>query len=165
MDTSDSENCIFAIENVGAICHTHQHQYFVPLKFMHSGRNTIIKCQLDTGATCNVMSYTDLCTVQQSNNPRMQSTTTRLKFYNNDTVSALGKCILCYHYNKSNYYIHFKIIPGTQNPLLSGSTCQALDLITVNIISSIQDSEDPLIMQYEDFFKVWVVYQMIITLM
>lgn len=34
--------------------------------------------------------------------------------------------------------------------MLSGSTCQALDLITVNKISSIQDSEDSLIIQYED---------------
>ena len=69
VDTSDSEDCIFAIESVGAVCHNHQNQYFVSLKFIHSGRNTVIKCQLDTGATCNVMSYTDLCAVQQSNNP------------------------------------------------------------------------------------------------
>ena len=41
------------------------------------------------------------------------------------------------------YYIHFN---GSQNPLLSGTTCQALGLITVNTVSSVQDSEDPLIM-------------------
>ena len=49
VDTSDSEECIFTIESVGAICHNQQNQYFVSLKFMHSGRNTVIKCQLDTG--------------------------------------------------------------------------------------------------------------------
>ena len=137
VDTSDFEDCIFAIESVGAICHNHQNQYSVSLKFMHSGRNTVIKCQSDAGATCNVMSYTDLC-VQQSNNPRMLSTTTRLKFYNNDTVCALGECTLCCQYKRSNYYIHFKIIPGTQNPLLSGSTCQALDLIPHHILDTIR---------------------------
>ena len=166
IDSSDSEDCVFAIEHVGAICHTHKDQYFVPLTFTHNGRSTIVRCQLDTGATCNVMSYSDLCAVHQSSTPSMQSTTTRLRFYNNDTVCAMGECTLCCRYKKFNYDIHFKIIPGTQNPLLSGTTCQALGLITVNTVNSVQDFEDPLIMQYDMMcFKVWVVYQAIIILM
>ena len=123
VDNSNSEDYVFGIECVGAICHSHQGQYFVPLTFKHNGKNTAIKCQLVTGAPCNVMSYTDLYAMQQSSNPNMQSTTARLKFYNNDTVCAFGECTLCCQYKRSNYHIHFKIITGTQHLLLSDNTC------------------------------------------
>ena len=152
-DISDSEDCIFTIERVGAVCHNRQDQLFVPLRLTYNGRGKIITCQLDTGATCNVMSYTDLCGVQQSNNPSMKPTTTRLKFYNNNTIRALGECTLHCQYKKSSYHIHFNIISGTQKPLLSARTCQAMGLITVNTINHIKDLEDPLIKQYEDVFQ------------
>ena len=151
VESSDSEDSIFTIESIGTISHNKQGQYFVPLCFKHKGTDTTINCQLDTGATCNVMSHANLCAIQQCSSPLMQPTTTRLKFYNNNTVSAWGN--VHYPANIISPIIHFKIILGAQNPLLPATTCQAMGLISVNTARSVEEAEDPLIMQYIDVFQ------------
>ena len=50
-----------------------------------------LDCQLDTGATCNVITHHDVCTIQQNGNPVLQPTSTKLKFYDGSLVTALGE--------------------------------------------------------------------------
>ena len=57
-------------------------------------------------------------------------------------------------YQGSNYHLNFKIIKGTQKPLLSGTTCEKLGLITINKIHSIKTiDDDPIIAKFSDVFQ------------
>jgi hypothetical protein len=43
----------------------------VNLLFMPEGTGTSVQCQLDTGATCNVMSHETLCDIMKRKNPKV----------------------------------------------------------------------------------------------
>ena len=98
----------------------------------------VVDFQLDTGATCNVMTHADLCAIQQTKKPIMQSSTSKLKFYDNSMSQVLGQQTLDCQYKGVSHSLNFKIIRGTQKPLLPGTTCEKLGLITVNAVSSVQ---------------------------
>ena len=74
--SSDSEASVFKVEHMGAVQRNRKGQYFVPLTFHSDNAEFIIDCQLDTGATCNVITYRDVYYVQQTGNPVLQATRT-----------------------------------------------------------------------------------------
>ena len=84
--------------------------------------DTVIQCQLDTGATCNVMTLDELCNIKQQGDPQMDSSTAKLKLYDGTMIPVLGETNLQCKANEKQKNINFKIIPGKQKPLLSGHT-------------------------------------------
>ena len=65
--SEDSDSPIFVIECIGTVTHNKLGQYFVPLTVANvKGRSMVVDFQLDTGATCNVMTHADLCAIQQT---------------------------------------------------------------------------------------------------
>ena len=72
-EPSESDDEIYVIEQVGAVKHNCNGQFFVPLCFKHELGDTTIECELDTGATCNVMSTTDMCKIQHLCNQKPHS--------------------------------------------------------------------------------------------
>ena len=57
----ESDEAIYTVEHVGAVKHNCKGQFFVPLCFNHELGSTTINCQLDTGATHNVIVW-KMCT-------------------------------------------------------------------------------------------------------
>ena len=107
----DSDNSIFMVECIGTVTHNKLGQYYVPITVTtDSGSNIVVDCQLDTGATCNVMTYADLCTIQQTGHPTMQSSISKLKFYDNSTLRVLGERTLHCKYKCASHNLNFKII-------------------------------------------------------
>ena len=156
-ESSDDEYA-FYVETVDAIKHVERKRYFASLYFWDKdGGESQIQCQLDTGATCNVMSFNTLCEIKQSGSPAMQPTSTKLKLYNGSFVPALGECDLNCIYNGESPKLNFKIIKGDQKPLLSGETCTSMGLITVHIANSINTSSitapSDIFKEYKDVFE------------
>ena len=152
--SEDSDNSIFVVECIGTVTHNKLGQYFVPITVTtDSGNNIVVDCQLDTGATCNVMTFADLCTIQQTEHPTMQPSTSKLKFYDDSTLRVLGERTLHCQYKCISHVLNFKIIQGTQKPLLSGTTCEKLGLITINAVNTIAEKEDHIITQFSDVFQ------------
>ncbi|KAL3855198.1 hypothetical protein ACJMK2_014418, partial [Sinanodonta woodiana] len=54
--------------------------------------NKSIKCQIDTGASCNVISTSVLSRIAKQKKPRMVPTKTKLKLYDGSTLLPAGKC-------------------------------------------------------------------------
>jgi len=150
-EESDSEDELFMIEEVGTVQHNRKGQFFVPLSFNHQQRTTTVECQLDTGATCNVISLADLCSIQNTTSPSLQPEATQLKCYDNSIINTLGKCTLECNYQSKTYKLSFKVIDGDQQLLISGTTCTELGLITVHAVCNITSTQ--LIEQYSDVFK------------
>ena len=151
--TSESEEEIYAIEEVGAVKHNHKGQFFAALRFDHELGSTTIDCQVDTGATCNVMSKTDVCKILHTTNPPLLSETSQLKCYDNSVINTLGVCTLQGVYQNNTYPLRFKVIEGDQKPLLSGTTCIDLGLITMHTVCNVTDKCSKLIEQYHDVFE------------
>ena len=121
--------------------------------FNHDLGNTTIYCQLDTGTTCNVMSMTDLCKIQHTTTPPLQSETSQLRCYDNSVINTSGQCTLQCTYQGNIYLLLFKVIDGDQKPVLSGSTCMDLGLITVHTVCNVTDKSKQFIEQYSDVFE------------
>jgi len=85
--SSESEELVYVLEHVGTVRHTEKGQYFVPLSFEHKSGTTTVDCQLDTGATCNVMSLKDVCKILHTKTPQLQPETTQLKCYDNSIIN------------------------------------------------------------------------------
>ena len=63
---SDSDESIFATESVGVVSsNMDKSSFMIPLT-VQTGYSPVIRTQLDTGATCSAMSYTDLLNILQS---------------------------------------------------------------------------------------------------
>ena len=113
----------------------------VALCFFEENGETLVQCQLDTDDTCNFMSFDKLCEIKQSGKPGMQPTTSKLRLYDGSLVQALGECDLQCKYKGNQHLLNFKIISGSQQPLLSGKTCTGMGLITVHVVNNINMSQ------------------------
>ena len=93
--------------------------------------------QLDTGATCNVISFNKLCEIKQTGKPVMQSTTAKVRLYDESLVQVLGECDLQCKFKGELHSLNFKVVSGTQQLLLSGETCTKMGLITVHVLNNV----------------------------
>ena len=136
-DSASEGESVYYVESVGAVEHQQSKRFFVPLRFFDENGEALVRCQLDTGATCNVMSFDRLCEIKQSGNPAMQRTTAKLRLYDESLVQALGECNLQCKYKSEQHLLNFKIVPGSQQPLLSGETCTSMGLVTIHAANSV----------------------------
>ena len=85
--------------------------------------------------------------------PYLQSETTHLKCYDNSIITTHGQCTLQCQYKNKQHKLQFKVITGSQHPLLSVITCTELGLITVYSICNVSVNSANLIKQYSDVFE------------
>ena len=72
-------------------------------------------------------------------------------------VQALGECDLQCKYKGNQHLLNFKIISGSQQPLLSDETCTGMGLITEHVVNSINMSQASMppdvLTKYKDVFE------------
>ncbi|KAL3843030.1 hypothetical protein ACJMK2_020987, partial [Sinanodonta woodiana] len=71
-------------------------QWFVnvTMSMPNTTNNKSIKCQIDTGASCNVISTSVLSRIAKQKKLRMVPTKTKLKLYDGSTLLPVGKCVI-----------------------------------------------------------------------
>ena len=158
-ESSTDDEIVYCIETVGAVEHKRgKKNFFVPLRFNDDSGETKVSCQLDTGATCNVISFNKLCEIKQTGKPAMQPTTAKLRLYDESLVQVLGECDLQCKFKGELHSLNFKVVSGTQQPLLSGETCTKMGLITVHVLNKVDvasAAEEPqdIFKKYKDVFE------------
>eukprot|EP00731_Ephydatia_muelleri_P030026 Em0021g549a len=96
--------------------------------FQREKKIQVITCQLDTAASCNVMSLTDYQLL--GNLPRKQSKTT-LTMYDGSVSRSLGKCMACVQNRQGKLTeLEFEILETKHHTLLSLDTCLNLQLLS-----------------------------------
>ncbi len=115
-----AEECIDTIKSPGP-------RWFVNLTLNKKKQ----ACQLDTGATCNVMSRI----IKEKLDPEspLQPSATRLKLYSGATMPSLGRFHTEYTVKGTKHKLVFEVVEADQEPLLSGDTCQRLGLMKFTI--------------------------------
>uniref|UniRef100_A0A673W9M9 Gypsy retrotransposon integrase-like protein 1 n=1 Tax=Salmo trutta TaxID=8032 RepID=A0A673W9M9_SALTR len=152
---NNSTEDVYASECIGAVRAKGQ-KWFVTLLL----NNKPQQCQLDSGATCNVMSLRDKRRLAPRD--KLTQSSTKLKLYSGQFMTSLGlfvtECVL----RGQKHTLEFEIVEASQQPLLSGSTCERLGLINftipadLNIVDNVQAgplSKETLLSKYHDVFN------------
>ena len=133
--SSSSESIFHTDQFIGAV-KTRGKQLTVDLNLSKdkSGDAKSTTCQLDTGATCNVISLKDYCKITGLETPMLQKTDVRLNLYDGSWMKPLGYCTVYTKLRGKYYKLGFQVVTTkvAQKPLLSANTCQKLNLLTVN---------------------------------
>lgn len=118
------------------------------------------KCQLDSGATCDVTSLKDKMRIAPQE--KLMPSSTRLKLYSGQLMTSMGLFVTECVVQDRKHTLEFEIVNTSQQPLLSGSTCERLGLMQFTIPASLNtvDSspqngalrKEILIEKYQDVF-------------
>ena len=93
---SGSDESCLRVETVSLV-QTKAKQWFTDIKFFKSAQEnftTTLACQLETGATCNVISLDDLSAITQLAQPPFNESSVKLKRFGGSTMKPIGKCSL-----------------------------------------------------------------------
>ncbi|KAI4897681.1 hypothetical protein NFI96_029695 [Prochilodus magdalenae] len=125
----------------------------------------VIKCQLDTGSTVNVIGFRDLQRLLQDGNPPLAPSKTTLKLYDGTLIQPKGECSLKAEHDGNTYILRFHVMETSQTPLLSADTCLRLNLLqftSSHVVHSIAAGQadsatmpktmEELIASYDDVF-------------
>ena len=80
---------------------------------LHSHHNTKLTCQLDTGSTCNVISIDDVSVIMQLGEPKLKTTSVKLRLFGGTTMRPLGECRLPVEYNGRRHLLNFQVVEDT----------------------------------------------------
>ena len=128
-DSSDSEKSVPKVEDVSSV-ESCGNRWLAMFSFYCEHKlKTKLKCQLDTGATCNVLSYRDLSIIKQDGNHQMESSKTKLKFFYGSLMKPLGEVNLQVTHSEQAQVLKFQVVSGTNKRLLFAETCQKLGLL------------------------------------
>lgn len=112
------------------------------------------KCQLDTGATCNIIGKKDLSEIIE--NPTIKSTNTILKTLDGTHIKPVGTVQLILENKNKKHSLLFYVVETEHCPLLSAKTCQSMELIKIcKIVNENVCNKDAhaLINKYQDVFE------------
>ena len=102
----------------------------IPLTLSHNGEQRNIVCQIDTGATCNVLSEIDLKAINSK--CEYETKHTYVTMYNDDKVKCLGEVKLKIMHNNRCYSEMFTVLQTTQKPIISCNLAMVMGLIQVS---------------------------------
>lgn len=160
MSGSDESNFSLEVDDeyVGILKGQKGRKIMVPveMKVKKNNQTQIVQCQVDTGATCNVMSYKELCKLDGTNKPRLHPSTVRIKMYDGNYIPVKGERDLKCAYDGNSYLLNFKIVETTNEvPLLSGESSIKMGVIQIGCKDEtlhFTQSRD-LINEYKDVFE------------
>ena len=120
-----------------------------------------MSCQLDTGATCNVLCLENLSAITQLGDPPIKKSSVKLRLFGGSTLKPIGECDLQVKYHNTRQTLRFQVVQEKCRPLLSAETCEKLQLIKfnsspTNTVHQVSDekplSEEDLFGKYHDVF-------------
>ena len=109
----------------------------------HSKSTRPVRCQIDTGSSCNTISKREYYKVVQDDNKKLKATKTQLILYDGTKLMPIGKCKLTCTVGKRTKKLEFIVVDIDQTPLLSATASEMLGLITVNFVHNVAEKEQP----------------------
>ena len=114
-----------------------------------------ITCQLDTAATCNVLSVKDYHTL---GDPPLKPSHARLTMYDGTVIRSKGRCQLEICDDKRKVPLMFEVVETKHCSLLSLDTCLHLNLLSVNEYVHLVNTHqyrnvDAMLEEYTDVFS------------
>ncbi|UYV64882.1 K02A2.6-like, partial [Cordylochernes scorpioides] len=153
-NSNDEQEDCYSLEYVSEIS---ARKLMTKLELELNGYKESIICQIDTGATVNVLNFADLCKIMQDGNPSLKPSYIKLRCYGGEILKPRGQIkINCTHQSKQHPIV-FQVIDHWEKPILSAETCQKLNLIEIKAdlckIESTWTKQNNLLDKYKDIFE------------
>ena len=106
----------------------------VPIK-MHADNHLPareVTCQIDTGSTCNVIGFNELCKVLQDGALKLKESHAKLRFYDVSILKPLGKCQIHCNWKMNSVDPEFQVVDVRRKALLYAEASQLLGLVTIH---------------------------------
>ncbi|KAI5707774.1 hypothetical protein M8J77_009608 [Diaphorina citri] len=152
---SESETEVLKIEKLGTSGVFSHLNFVLPRSKVKS-----VKCQLDTGADCNVIGYKQLKDILgQGECVLLEHTNIKLRAFGGTPIAVVGSYTLKVRRYNNMYNIVFIVVDKDHCPLLSAKTCEELNLIRFcnQITSEFQVEKhihpEPIINEFADVFQ------------
>lgn len=122
---------------------------------------SVVPCQLDTGATCNVMALDDLSTIIQVGDPPINSSV-KCKLCGAKIMKPIGECILGVKFKGTRQTLKVKVVQhfGSVNPYCGLRLAKSCNLLRSTQTSQLActkwwkcPSEKDLLSKYQDIFS------------
>ena len=107
----------------------------IPIK-MHTDNHLPareVTCQIDTGSTCSVIGFNDLCKVHQDGAPKLKESHAKLRFYDGSILKPIGKCQIHSNWKTNSVDLEFQVVDVRRKVLLLAEASQLLGLVTIHI--------------------------------
>ena len=122
-EDSDSDTLHIKVDNI-------EHKLLATVNVLAEGQvSKQITCQLDTAATCNMLSVKDY---HKLGDPPLKPIHARLTMYEGIVVRSKGRCQLEVCDDKRNVPLMFEVVETKHCSLLSLDTCLHLNVLSVN---------------------------------
>ena len=111
---TDSDDDIFQIEELTTIKGKQGKLLVAKLEFKDVDKNysTILDCQLDTGATCNVITHHDLAVINQNGDPKVSPSRSKLRLFDGSVMEPLGQANITIMKDKKEHCLEFQVVKG-----------------------------------------------------
>ena len=90
-------------------------------------------CQLDTGATCNVISHRCVVQVLQNGDPPLRKSNSHLRLFDGTLILPVEEVTLKVERKGNRRDLRFQVVNNTNKSLLSAETCEQLELLEVEL--------------------------------
>ena len=88
--------------------------------------------EIDTGASCNVLPFSDYVKATgDKDGHNLKKTTTHLTMHNNSSEYPMGRVTLCVKRNGITHYLHFYVVKSCVTPILGRHSCLGMQLIRI----------------------------------
>ena len=110
-DNSDSDLSVLQVETVSTLAGKGK-QVLTELIFCVEDADRVkykksVVCQLDTGASCNVISYRDFSILLQNGTLKVEKSSVKLKMYDGSIMQPIGETVLKVKHNDSYHTLKF----------------------------------------------------------
>ena len=93
---------------------------------------TSMECQLDTGASCNVISHRDLSILLQNGSPPLNHSSVKLRLFDGSIMRTLGETHLTAEHEGKCHTLKFQVVDCTNKPLLSAEASERMGPLKFN---------------------------------
>ena len=111
------------------------------MQFIVVNKKVMVECQMDTAATCNVLSWRDYLVLGK---PALENSVTTLVMYDGSVRKSLGGCHLQVEVAERKVKsLYFEVMKSNHHSLLSLDTCLTLNLLSYKIgtVYAIQEEQ------------------------
>ena len=131
-DVHSETNDLFCLtHDIGSI-NSKGKRWFVTIEMQIPNHEPqLVKCQLDTGSTCNTISYQDFCKIC-SDESKLKDSYVKLKLYDGTILTPRGQNKIQCRYKDKSLDLLFQVVEGPLAPLLSAEACEQLGLLQMN---------------------------------
>ena len=145
---SETDDLFCLTHDIGSINSKGKRWFVTIVMLIPNHEPQLVKCQLDTGSTCNTISYQDFCKIC-SDERKLKDSNVKLKLYDGTILQPRGQNKIQCRYKDKSLDLLFQVVEGPLVPLLSAEACEQLGLLQMNFALY----EENLISKFPEVFE------------